>query len=166
MSKCCFITKKGTQCSRNAVVGESTCKQHIYLAHVQKQAAERKAYLDAQNQQLTQKLQEQSRIKQQKRGTEEQRSKFRSDVLEAWYAARQPQPILVSDSSHLGYDSELEVFEDGIGICSDCGKTSYCVKVSHGQVYCVESRSCGADYCWYYDSPLNYPLEIPEEFRK
>jgi len=165
MSTCCYITKKGTECSRKPVVGEYMCSQHIKISIEEKESAERKEQENAKYQEFLQKQQQESLIKQQKRGTEEQRAKFRADVLQAWYAARQPQPILVLDSSHLGYDSELEVFEDGIGVCSSCGQINYCVKVNHGQVYCVD-KDCHGEYTWYYDSPLNYPQEIPEEYRK
>ena len=166
MSTCCYITKKGTECTRKAIAGETMCKQHIEVARVEKEKEEQRIREREAAQAYLIKKMEESKIKEQKRGTEEQRAKFRADVLAAWYAARKPEPILVEDEDAcFGYDSELEVFEDGVGLCSVCGEHSYCVKVSHGQVYCVD-KDCSDDrYTWYYDSALNYPQEIPEEYR-
>ena len=162
MSTCCYITKKGTECSRKPVVGETMCKQHIEVDRVEKEKAIQREEQAKQVLAYLNKMKEESDLKKQKQGTEQQRTKFRQDVLQAWNSSK---PLLVEESSELGYDSELEVEEDGVGICSTCGQQTYCVKVNHGQVYCVENLDCSHPYQWYYDTPLNYPQEIPEEYR-
>ncbi len=57
-------------------------------------------------------------------------------MLAEWY--KSSMPLLTEDeNSYNGYNSDLEVEEDGIGKCSTCGKINYCVKVNHGQVFCA-----------------------------
>ena len=162
---CCALKKGGEQCTRK-VQGQTMCKQHLLVAEKEKELAIKKAAEKERYDAMMEKSRQESKVKASKRGTEEQRAKFRADVLAAYQASKKTEPILVEDEdSCIGYDSELEVVEDGVGVCSTCGKTSYCVKVIHGQVYCVEGDCCDRDYTWYYDSPYSYPKEIPEEYR-
>jgi hypothetical protein len=161
---CGGVTKNGDNCSRKALSGHTMCKQHLDVtAKNNELAMKRKAEQEAHDAYL-QKCREESAKKAVKRGTDEQRAKFRSDVLAAWNATK---PVLTEDENAFdGYNSDLCIEEDGVGVCSTCGKTNYCVKVNHGQVFCADNNDCGYDkYNWFYDSPTNYPEEIPEEYR-
>ena len=166
LNYCGGVTKNGVNCSRKALSGHTMCKQHLDVTAKNNELAMKKKAEQEAHDAYLQKCREESRIKEQKRGTDEQRAKFRADVLQAWHAARKPEPILVGDEDGcFGYDSDLFVEEDGVGLCSVCGEHSYCVKVNHGQVYCVDKDCSNDRYTWYYDSALNYPQEIPEEYR-
>ena len=170
---CGAVTKSGDGCTRKAPAGHTMCKQHReQAARDNAKAVAELAKIAARQEQEAKWKAEQDAWRQErlaKRGTEKQRAKFRAAVLEAWYAKGQPEEELLKDDSngHLGYNSDLEVEDDGVGVCSACGATEYCIKVNHGQVYCAEREDCWhSEYTWFYDCPRNYPEEIPEEFRK
>ena len=159
---CGAIKKDGDNCSRKALVGNTMCKQHLDVASKNNELDIKKKAEQERIDLYLQKCKEESYKKASKRGTEEQRVKFRADILASWNS----QPLLVEDENSFdGYNSDLEVEEDGVGICSTCGKTNYCVKVNHGQVFCADNNECGYDaYDWFYDCPTNHPRELPEEY--
>lgn len=169
---CGAVTKSGDGCTRKAPAGYTMCKQHREQAERDNaKAVEELAKIKARQEQEAKWQAEQEawrKEKAAKKGTEKQRAKFKAAVLEAWYAKGQPEDeLLRDDSTYTGYNSDLEVEDDGIGICSACGATEYCVKVNHGQVYCVDREDCwNSEYTWFYDCPANYPQQIPDEFRK
>lgn len=169
---CGAVTKSGDGCTRKAPAGYTMCKQHREQAERDNaKAVEELAKIKARQEQEAKWQAEQDawrKEKAAKKGTEKQRAKFKAAVLEAWYAKGQPEDeLLRDDSTYTGYNSDLEVEDNGIGICSACGATEYCVKVNHGQVYCVDREDCwNSEYTWFYDCPANYPQQIPDEFRK
>jgi hypothetical protein len=162
LNYCGGVKKNGDNCSRKALAGHTMCKQHLDVTAKDNELAMKKKAEQERIDLYLQKCKEESAKKVAKRGTEEQRAKFRADVLASW-----TMPLITEDKDSMdGYNSDLEVEEDGVGICSTCGKTNYCVKVNHGQVFCADNNECGhASYTWFYDCPTNYPKEIPEEYR-
>ena len=162
---CSAVTKDGNNCSRKASTGETMCKQHLNTCPRRLESNRRIKEYDEAYEANRKKWAEENAIAAIKRGTDEQRAKFKADVLAAWDISK---PLLTEDEdAYIGYNSDLEIEEDGVGICSTCGKTNYCVKVNHGQVFCTDNSECYyPTYNWFYDSPEYYPLEIPEEYRK
>ncbi len=166
-SKLCGAVKRdGDSCSRRATAGKTMCKQHAEVSEREDLKAIAKQAQLEKTRAFELKWQEERRQEAIKAGTPEQRAKFRRDVLEAWRAAREPEPILRADEdAYQGYNSDLEVDEDGVGECSVCDKVEYCVKTNHGNVYC--SDDClDRHYDWVYMAVDSFPREIPEEYRK
>ncbi len=166
---CGAVNKNGNSCSRKALSGKTMCKQHLDVTAKNNELYMKRKAEQERDDALTKKwAEERAKIAEEKaikRGTDEQRAKFKADVLAAWDASK---PLLTeNENAYDGYNSDLEIEEDGVGVCSTCGKTNYCVKVNHGQVFCTDNRDCSYPaYNWYYDDPTEYPLEIPEEYRK
>jgi len=166
---CAAVTKDGNNCSRKALTGETMCRQHLHtnartLERNMKRKVDQERY-DALRKKWAEENAKKAEENAIKRGTEEQRAKFKADVLAAWNASK---PLLTEDeNAYDGYNSDLEIEEDGVGVCSTCGKTNYCVKVNHGQVFCTDNSQCFYPrYNWFYNTPADYPLEIEEYLNK
>ncbi len=163
LNLCAAITKKGNNCNRKVFGDNTMCKQHINITIKENEKATLKIQQNNSVNEFLEKCKQERLMIKAKQGTDEQRNKFKADILKAWNAE---MPILTESSdSYNGYNSDLDIEEDGVGICSVCNKTNYCVKVNHGQVYCVDNDCCDKDYTWFYDHPSNYPKEIPDEYR-